>query len=138
MSKETLSEKTRRRKRWLPVIVIVLLLGVGYGAYSLFIHSGTDFMPLSQFAPRAESMRGQIVSIGGKVAPGSINWDSQAQVMKFALTDGREQLAITYQGLVPDNFKPGMDLVVKGRYGQDDVFTATDFGNKRSVCNVCH
>lgn len=136
--KETTSKKTGWRKRWLPIVVIVLLLGLGYGAYSLFIHSGTDYIPVGKFMQRAESMRGQIVSVGGEVAPGSINWDSQLRIMKFTLTDGRERLAVAYQGLVPDDFKPGADLVVKGRYGQDNVFGATDFGNQRSVCNICH
>lgn len=32
----------------------------------------------------------------------------------------------------------GVDLVVEGKYGPNDVFEALSFGNRRSFCNFCH
>ncbi len=128
----------RKRGRWLLVAVVVLAVGVSYVAYSLFIHSGADYLTVSELKPRVESLPNQQVRVGGKIVSGSINWDDKAQVMRFVLTDNKESLAIVYGGIVPDNFKPGAELIVEGRYRTDGVLEATSFGSRRSVCNLCH
>ena len=127
-----------RRRKWLLVVAVVLAVGLGYVAYTLFIHSGADYLTVSELKSQVESLHDQQVRVGGKVAPGSINWDDKAQVMSFVLADDRESLAVVYEGIVPDNFKPGADLVVEGRYRPDSIFEALSFGSRRSVCNVCH
>ncbi|MEE9399461.1 MAG: cytochrome c maturation protein CcmE [Dehalococcoidales bacterium] len=128
----------RKRGRWLLVAAVVLAVGLSYVAYSLFIHSGADYLTVSELKSQVESLPDQQVRVGGKVAPGSIDWDDKAQVMRFALTDDKESLTIVYEGIVPDSFKPGADLVVEGRYRPDDVFQALSFGSRRSICNLCH
>ncbi len=116
----------------------MLALGLSYLGYSLFIHSGVDHLTVNELKAQAESLYGQQVRVGGRVAPGSIDWDDKSGVMRFVLTDDRESLAIVYGGIVPDNFKPGAELIVEGRYRTDGVLEATSFGNRRSVCNLCH
>ena len=128
----------RQRRRWLVVIAVVSALGLSYVAYSLFFHSGADYLTVSELRSQAESLYDQQVRVGGRIAPGSINWDDQAKVMRFALTDDRESLAIVYAGIVPDSFKPGADLVVEGKYRPDDVLEALSFGSRRSLCSFCH
>ncbi len=128
----------RKRRKWLLVLAAVLTAGLGYTTYSLFVHTGADYLTVSELKSRAESLYDQQVRVGGKVVPGSINWDDKAKVMRFALTDDRESLTVVYEGIVPDNFKPGADLVVEGMYRPDGVFAATTFGSRRSVCNLCH
>ncbi len=128
----------RKKKRWFLVAAVVLALGLSYTAYSLVIHTGADYLTISELKSQAESLYDQQMRIGGKVAPGSINWDDEVQVMRFVLTDDRESLTIVYKGIVPDNFKPGADLVVEGKYYPDDTFEALNFGSGRSFCNLCH
>ena len=113
-------------------------MGLGYVAYALFIHSGADYLTVSELKSQTESLYSQPVRVEGRVVPGSINWDDKTKVTRFVLTDDRESLAVVYEGLVPDNFKPGTDLVVEGRYRPDGVFGATSFGSRRSICNLCH
>ena len=128
----------RKRGIWFLVAAVVLAAGLSYVAYSLFMHSGADYLTVSELKSQVESLPDQQVRVGGKVAPGSIDWDDKAKVMRFGLTDDRETLTVVYEGIVPDNFKPGADLVVEGRYRPDDVFEALSFGSRRSVCNLCH
>lgn len=128
----------RKRGKWLLVAAVVLTVGLSYVAYSLFIHSGADYLTVSELKSQVESLPGQQVRAGGKVAPGSINWDDKVQVMKFVLIDDRESLAIVYEGIVPDSFKPGTDLIVEGKYRSDNTFEALSFGGRRSLCNFCH
>ncbi len=128
----------RKRSRWLPVAAVVLAVGLSYGAYSLFSHSGTATLTVSELRSQAESLYSQPVRVEGRVVSGSINWDDTTKEIRFALTDDKESLTIVYSGVVPDNFKPGVDLVMEGKYRPDDVFEALSFGNDRSFCNSCH
>ncbi len=128
----------RKRRRWFLVAAVVLAAGLSYVAYSLFIHSGADYLTVSELKSQVEFPPNQQVRVGGRVAPGSIDWDDKVQVMRFALTDDRESLTVVYEGIVPDNFKPGADLLVEGTYRPDGVFEALSFGSRRSFCNFCH
>jgi cytochrome c-type biogenesis protein CcmE len=126
------------RKRVLLIIAIVLALGLSYAAYSLFIHAGVDSLTVSELKAQAESLNNQPVRVGGRVAPGSIDWDDEAKVIRFILTDDLENLAIVYEGIVPDSFKPGAELIVTGTYRPDDVLEAVSIGREGSLCNSCH
>lgn len=126
------------KKKWRLVIALVVGIGLIYGGWTLFAHSGTDYITVSQFKAQLDSLRERQVSVGGKVAPGSVSWDDKARVTRFAITDGKERLLVSYQGMVPDTFKPGDDLVVKGKYRADNVLEAVSFGRSRSLCNICH
>lgn len=128
----------RKRRRWFLLAAAVLAVGLSYVTYSLFIHSGADYLTVGELKAQGESLSNQQVRVGGKVVPGSINWDDKVKVMRFVLADDRESLTTVYEGIVPDNFKPGVDLIVEGRYRPDGVFEALSFGSRRSVCNLCH
>jgi cytochrome c-type biogenesis protein CcmE len=128
----------RKRKRWLLVTAVVLAVGLSYLVYSLVIHSGADFLTVSELKSQAESLYNQQTRVGGQVAPGSIHWNNKAKVLSFVLTDDSESLNIVYSGIVPDSFKPGADLIIEGKYQPDNIFEATSFGRPRSICNLCH
>ncbi len=128
----------RKRRRWILVLLVVLALGLGYMAYSLFIHSGADYLTVSELKLHTKSLPDQQLRVEGKVLPGSINWDDKTKVISFVLTDDRESMDVVYEGIVPDSFKPGVEVIVAGRYRPDGVFQAFSFGSRRSVCNLCH
>ena len=128
----------RKRRRWLLVAAVVLAVGLSYVAYSLFIHSGADYLSVSELKSQAEFLYGQSVRVEGKVSPGSIEWDSGSQTLRFVLADDEESLAVVFQGIAPDEFKPGAELIVEGKYRTDGVLEATSFGSRRSVCSLCH
>jgi cytochrome c-type biogenesis protein CcmE len=120
------------------MVAIVLLLGLSYLTYSLVIHTGTDPLTISELRSKAGALYDQPVSVAGTVAPGSVDWDDKAKVMRFILTDDRENLTVVYEGIAPDSFKPGAELIVAGRYRPDDVFEALSIGREGSLCNACH
>ena len=128
----------RKRREWLRIVMVVLILGLSYAAYSLFMHTGTDYLTVSELKSKAESLHSQQVWVGGRVVAGSINWDDSEKILRFALSDDKESLSIAYNGIVPDNFKPGDDLIVGGKYYLDSDFEALSFSRPRSVCNICH
>ena len=127
-----------KRRKWLLVLAAVLAAGLGYTTYSLFVHTGTDYLTVSDLKSQAEFLYGQSVRAEGKVAPGSIEWDSGSQTLRFVLADDGESLGVVFQGIAPDEFKPGAELIVEGKYRTDGVLEATSFGSRRSVCGLCH
>jgi len=127
-----------RKKQWFIVLVLILVGGISFAAFSFFSHQGNAPLAVSELMLQAESLQDQQVRVEGKIGPGSVDWDDKAQVMRFALTDDRESLTVVYKGIVPDNFKPGADLLVDGRYRPDGVFEARSFGKPSSFCSFCH
>ena len=126
------------RKRWLWIMAIIIIAGVSYTAFLLFGHNEGGSLTVSELRSQAESPPSQQLRVEGKIRPGSIDWDDKGQVMRFVLTDDNESVRMVYEGMVPDNFKPGDDLVVDGKYRPDGVFEASNFGEGNSFCGFCH
>ncbi len=135
---ETKSKTTKRKKKWI-LWTAGLILGVALAIVGFILYSHTsNYLSVDQFQPKSDTYYGRQVSLSGQVAPGSVNWDEKDRLMKFELMEGSTRVAVQYQGLVPENFKPGADLVVNGRYGADKVLLAQSFGKVRSLCSICH
>ena len=61
--------------------------------------------------------------LGGLVKPGSVKHGDNLHI-EFAVTDGRTDIAVNYQGIVPDLFREGQGVVVEGRIEQGGTFKA--------------
>jgi cytochrome c-type biogenesis protein CcmE len=43
----------------------------------------------------------------------------------FTIQDEKASIAVDYEGVVPDSFKPGGEIIVEGTYTGDGKFKAT-------------
>jgi cytochrome c-type biogenesis protein CcmE len=57
---------------------------------------------------------GARIRIGGLVKPGSVERGDNLQV-RFAVTDGKSDISVHYQGIVPDLFREGQGVVAEGK-----------------------
>jgi len=73
----------------------------------VFFNSPSDIVE-KQIAP------GSRIRVGGLVEPGSLKKGNNLQV-SFKVTDGAHQVAVRYQGIVPDLFREGQGVVAEGR-----------------------
>jgi len=73
----------------------------------VFFNSPSDIVE-KQIAP------GSRIRVGGLVEPGSLKKGDNLQV-SFKVTDGAHQVAVRYQGIVPDLFREGQGVVAEGR-----------------------
>ena len=126
------------RNKWIWITGTIILGGIVFSLFVWSSHSQVDAITVSELTSRGELLPGQRLRVEGKVTPASIEWDNQAQVMSFVLTDDKDSLHAVYKGIVPDNFKPGAELIVEGRYSPDGVFEVASFGSRRSLCSFCH
>jgi cytochrome c-type biogenesis protein CcmE len=82
----------------------------------VFFNSPTDLAE-KHIAP------GTRIRIGGLVKPGSIERGDNLQV-RFAVTDGKTDVAVHYQGIVPDLFREGQGVVAEGKLEPGGAFSA--------------
>lgn len=57
---------------------------------------------------------GTRIRVGGLVKPGSIERGSDLRI-RFDVTDGNNDIAVHYQGIVPDLFREGQGVVAEGK-----------------------
>jgi cytochrome c-type biogenesis protein CcmE len=66
----------------------------------------------------------QAVRVAGVVQAGSIARNDSQELITFTISDGQQTLPVTYNGVVPDIFRPGIQVVVEGRYTDQGLFKA--------------
>ena len=71
-----------------------------------------------------EVAAGTPMRLGGLVKDGS--WTRDGQDNSFVVTDGAEDIAARYTGILPDLFREGQGVVAEGSMGPDGTFIATN------------
>jgi cytochrome c-type biogenesis protein CcmE len=66
---------------------------------------------------------GTRIRVGGLVKPGSLERGDNLNV-RFAVTDGNKDIAVRYQGIVPDLFREGQGVVAEGKIEPGGAFVA--------------
>jgi cytochrome c-type biogenesis protein CcmE len=120
----------KRRIRFVVALSCALLLA-GALAYTSFSAASEATTP-SQLA--ASARPGEVYELTGKVAEGS--WERAADGVTHAFRvrdrEGGVSVPVTYEGVVPDPFREGREIIVDVRK-QGDVFV----GEKDSLVTKC-
>lgn len=114
---------TRKQRRLaviagLGAVVMVAVLFIAWGFQSTFSFFATP----SQIAA-LELDAGRPFRLGGLVKDGS--WVRDGQTSRFTVTDGLDEVEVTYVGLLPDLFREGQGVIAEGALGAGGVFAAT-------------
>jgi len=67
-----------------------------------------------------------VFRVGGVVLDGSLIKSKDTMNVKFAITDYKQNLDITYTGILPDLFREGQGVVMRGKLGDDGIFYAEE------------
>jgi cytochrome c-type biogenesis protein CcmE len=67
-----------------------------------------------------------VFRVGGVVLDGSLIKSKDTMNVKFAITDYEQNLDITYTGILPDLFREGQGVVIRGKLGGDGIFYAEE------------
>ncbi len=82
----------------------------------VFFQSPTDVVE-HQLAP------GTRIRIGGLVKTGSVERGDNLRI-RFDVTDGKHDIPVRYQGIVPDLFREGQGVVAEGKLEPGGTFVA--------------
>lgn len=121
----------RRRKksslgRWLGLgllaIVVVLVAstirpGQGAFTYSKYV---------DEVLANPQRFYSMELRVEGIVAAGSIENRPGSRHYRFRIDRNGRSMPVTYTGIVPDTFREGIGVTVRGRLGRDGVFAANE------------
>jgi cytochrome c-type biogenesis protein CcmE len=117
--------KPHRQKK-LGIIVFIaigLSVAIGFTAYALRQNINMFYSP-TQVA-LGEVPVGQHFRIGGMVKDGSIVKDQESLKVAFISTDFAHDVAVNYEGILPDLFREGQGIVAEGEIDSAGVFHAS-------------
>jgi len=114
---------TRKQRRLVliggSIGVLAIAVGLVLNALSgsiVFFNSPSDVLD-KHVAP------GTRIRIGGLVKPGSVARGADLKI-RFEVTDGKHDIPVRYQGIVPDLFREGQGVVAEGRLEPGNVVDA--------------
>jgi cytochrome c-type biogenesis protein CcmE len=113
-------------------IGVLLIVGaVGYLMYTGIRETSTYYLTIEEFLPKREALANEGVRVAGRVQAGSVRWDPKDLRLSFVLgpfQDGAGNQAagvpVRYQGILPDMFAEGRDVIVEGHYDAGSALSA--------------
>ena len=117
--------KTRHKRLLLILAGLVILGAVAALVLNAFRSNLVFFFSPTQVAA-GEAPKGKAFRIGGMVKEGSIRREADGVTLSFVVTDTEQDIAVRYQGILPDLFKEGKGAVAQGKIGDDGVFVASE------------
>ena len=114
------------KKRKFVISGIIIIAAVASLAYVSFQSSATYYYTVSELTGQGSLLYDENVRINGLVAPGSLEQKPAGGTLTFTIIDieGAESLPVVYQGVVPDTFKVGNEVVVEGYLNSNGSFQA--------------
>jgi cytochrome c-type biogenesis protein CcmE len=116
---------SRKRRRLLALALGLALLGAAtamvLAAFNddlVFFYSPSD-LAMKVIAP------GRRIRIGGLVEKASLAREADGHSVGFRVTDGKTDIAVVFDGVLPDLFREGQGVVAEGRLRADGVFAAS-------------
>jgi cytochrome c-type biogenesis protein CcmE len=115
-----------KRKR---IPLSFLLAGIAVlGAVLYLVYANTQsnaayYMTVSELR-QCTTCATQSVRVAGVVQAGSVVRNDAQQLIKFTIVDGKQTMPVVYSGVVPDIFRPGIQVVVEGHYTGQGLFQA--------------
>jgi cytochrome c-type biogenesis protein CcmE len=115
-------------KRRIPLSFMLAAIAIlGAVVYLVFANtqaSAVYYMTVSELE-HCTTCSAQSVRVAGIVQAGSVTRNDAQEQITFTIVDGKQTLPVTYSGVVPDIFRPGVQVVVEGHYnGQAAPFNA--------------
>ncbi|MFP4624026.1 MAG: cytochrome c maturation protein CcmE [Gemmatimonadota bacterium] len=105
---------------------ILVLGGFGFLMWGGLGSNLVYFLTPSELLARGDAAYETPVRLGGKVVPGSVDWNAEALDLRFRVTDGTDTLDVQSTGAPPAMFKDTMGVVIEGSYQRGGVFKSTN------------
>ena len=115
----------RQQKKRVMMIVSLILILSGASAlvlYALKQNINLFFTPSQLLASHTQP--NQNLRIGGYVKKQSVRYNTSGESVRFVITDRTNEIAVEYQGVLPNLFREGQAVVVTGKLTQPQTLQA--------------
>ncbi len=110
------------------ILAMVYLLVSGFESENLLYN-----LTVKELIDKGDEAQGQGYRIAGKVVPGSVEKARDRVSVRFTMVDIDDPsytLLVVYDGILPDTFKEGNDVMVEGTWENNSVLKATNIMTK--------
>jgi len=109
---------------------VALIVGaISYLMYTGIRETSLYYLTIEEFLAKRETLANEGIRVAGRVQAGSMNWNAKDLHLSFLLGPFKENgpvhgVQVRYQGILPDMFAEGRDVIVEGRYNTGAVLEA--------------
>jgi cytochrome c-type biogenesis protein CcmE len=114
---------TRKQRRLILIGSSLGVLAIAVGLVLSAMRSSIVFFQSPSDVVEHQLAPGTRIRIGGLVKAGSVERGDNLRI-RFAVTDGKHDIPVQYQGIVPDLFREGQGVVAEGKLEPGGVFAA--------------
>lgn len=104
--------------------VLLVVGAISYLIYTGIRETSNYYLTIEEFLPQKDAFANEGVRLAGRVQTGSVHWNPKDLRLSFVLgpfeardeANGSQGLQVHYQGILPDMFAEGRDVIVEGKY----------------------
>ena len=116
----------KRTARIYYILAILVLLSVLLFMFIKTFNDNLLFYRSPSQITNAEFPENYVFRVGGVVLDGSLIKSKNTMNVKFTITDYERNLDISYTGILPDLFREGQGVVIRGKLASDGIFYAEE------------
>lgn len=117
---------TKRSQKLCMVLIFLVLLGVVVSLVLYALRQNISLFYSPSQLHTASIPNNRLIRVGGMVMKHSVIREPGSLMTRFVLTDYAEQVTVVYSGVLPDLFREGQGVVVKGKVSKDNVMMASE------------
>jgi cytochrome c-type biogenesis protein CcmE len=102
------------------VFSLVPVLLLGFLAYRAFENSAAYYYTITEV--HAAELSEQKLRVKGELVADSVTYDPSIPWLTFVLTDGANEMAASYRGVLPDNFTHSEEVIIEGTVNPQGEF----------------
>jgi cytochrome c-type biogenesis protein CcmE len=106
----------KRKKRLIIVLVLLAGIGIAVGLTTYALRQNINLFYTPTQLVNHEAPDGERIQAGGLVVQGSLKRSPDSLAIRFTLSDLKNQVDVTYTGILPDLFREGQGVIANGRY----------------------
>jgi cytochrome c-type biogenesis protein CcmE len=104
---------------------LVIAAALAFLVYQGISNNLVYYITPSELMAKGAAADGQSLRLGGQVRPGSVDFNTSTEELRFILQDPKAAIAVVSRGIPPEMFKAGIGVVVEGTY-TGRLFAATN------------
>ncbi len=114
------------RNRRFIIGAAIIVAAVTYLVYTGIRETSVYYLTIDEFLTRREAVAGEGLRVAGRVGADSVKWNGATLDLKFRLANFEDDdgVDVTYNGVLPDMFAEGRDVIVEGTYAHQGAFHA--------------
>ena len=114
---------TRKQRRLVLISTCLGVIAIAAGLILSALRDAIVFFNSPTDVAEKHISSGSRIRVGGLVKPGSVERGDNLRI-SFDVTDGKNDVPVRYQGIVPDLFREGQGVVAEGKLEQGGTLVA--------------